>query len=75
MFKCPLLFLLIYSYRHNMQKVVYVLLQQHAEKYWQSDHDDEADEEIIGNTLLVKKRRGNKSSFASMRYTVQSSTI
>ncbi|KAG0838170.1 hypothetical protein G6F19_003283 [Rhizopus arrhizus] len=32
---------------HNMQKVVYVLLQQHAEKYWQSDHDDEADEEII----------------------------
>lgn len=26
-----------------MQKVVYVLLQQHAERYWQVDHDDDAD--------------------------------
>lgn len=26
-----------------MQKVVYVLLQQHAERYWQTDHDDESD--------------------------------
>ncbi|KAI9283156.1 kinase-like domain-containing protein [Sporodiniella umbellata] len=32
---------------HNMQKVVYVLLQQHAERYWQSDHDDEAEEELL----------------------------
>ncbi|KAJ8657249.1 hypothetical protein O0I10_007065 [Lichtheimia ornata] len=24
----------------NMQKVVYVLLQEHAERYWQNDHDD-----------------------------------
>lgn len=24
-----------------MQKVVYVLLQQHSERYWQRDHDDE----------------------------------
>jgi hypothetical protein len=24
-----------------MQKVVYVLLQQHSERYWQKDHDDE----------------------------------
>lgn len=24
-----------------MQKVVYVLLQQHAERYWQMDHDDD----------------------------------
>lgn len=23
-----------------MQKVVYVLLQEHAERYWQNDHDD-----------------------------------
>ncbi|CEG76507.1 Putative CAMK/CAMKL/BRSK protein kinase [Rhizopus microsporus] len=30
---------------HNMQKVVYVLLQQHAEKYWQAEHDDETDDE------------------------------
>jgi hypothetical protein len=28
-----------------MQKVVYVLLQQHAERYWQADHDDESEEE------------------------------
>lgn len=26
-----------------MQKVVYVLLQQHAEKYWQMEHDDDDD--------------------------------
>lgn len=32
-------------YRHNMQKVVYVLLQQHAERYWQADHDDESDDD------------------------------
>ncbi|KAI8370570.1 uncharacterized protein BYT42DRAFT_617113 [Radiomyces spectabilis] len=25
----------------NMQKVVYVLLQQHAERYWQMEHDDD----------------------------------
>lgn len=29
------------SIRHNMQKVVYVLLQQQAERYWQNEHDDE----------------------------------
>ncbi|CAO3600529.1 unnamed protein product [Absidia cylindrospora] len=29
------------SKEHNMQKVVYVLLQQHSEQYWQTDHDDE----------------------------------
>ncbi|CAO3585663.1 unnamed protein product [Absidia cylindrospora] len=29
------------SKEHNMQKVVYVLLQQHAERYWQNDHDEE----------------------------------
>ncbi|KAI8339439.1 kinase-like domain-containing protein [Chlamydoabsidia padenii] len=29
------------SKEHNMQKVVYVLLQQHSERYWQKDHDDE----------------------------------
>ncbi|CAO3649507.1 unnamed protein product [Cunninghamella blakesleeana] len=29
------------SKEHNMQKVVYVLLQQHAERYWQKDHDEE----------------------------------
>lgn len=28
-----------------MQKVVYVLLQQHAERYWQADHDDESDDD------------------------------
>ncbi|ORX51995.1 Pkinase-domain-containing protein [Hesseltinella vesiculosa] len=32
------------SKEHNMQKVVYVLLQQHAERYWQNDHDDDNDE-------------------------------
>ena len=26
-----------------MQKVVYVLLQQHAEEYWQMEHDDDDD--------------------------------
>ncbi|KAI9481141.1 MAG: kinase-like domain-containing protein [Benjaminiella poitrasii] len=31
---------------YNMQKVVYVLLQQHAERYWQADHDDESDEDM-----------------------------
>lgn len=34
--------------RHNMQKVVYVLLKQHSEKYWQADHGDEVDDEMIG---------------------------
>ncbi|ORZ15847.1 hypothetical protein BCR42DRAFT_451768 [Absidia repens] len=29
------------SKEHNMQKVVYVLLQQHSEQYWQIDHDEE----------------------------------
>ncbi|KAI9304917.1 hypothetical protein BJ944DRAFT_277982 [Cunninghamella echinulata] len=29
------------SKEHNMQKVVYVLLQQHSERYWQKDHDDD----------------------------------
>ncbi|KAI8086385.1 uncharacterized protein BX664DRAFT_282272 [Halteromyces radiatus] len=29
------------SKEHNMQKVVYVLLQQHSERYWQNDHDDD----------------------------------
>ncbi|KAF7732339.1 hypothetical protein EC973_005235 [Apophysomyces ossiformis] len=29
------------SKEHNMQKVVYVLLQQHAERYWQMDHDED----------------------------------
>jgi hypothetical protein len=33
-----------------MQKVVYVLLQQHAERYWQADHDDESDEDTEDNT-------------------------
>jgi hypothetical protein len=37
-----------------MQKVVYVLLQQHAERYWQADHDDESDEdEIDGNNTGI----------------------
>ncbi|KAL0089474.1 kinase-like domain-containing protein [Phycomyces blakesleeanus] len=30
------------SKEHNMQKVVYVLLQQHAERYWQTDHDEDS---------------------------------
>ncbi|KAH8550159.1 kinase-like domain-containing protein [Umbelopsis sp. PMI_123] len=28
---------------HNMQKVTYVLLQRHAEKYWESRHDEDED--------------------------------
>ena len=31
----------IFFSRPNMQKVVYVLLQQHAERYWQMEHGDE----------------------------------
>ncbi|KAG1443179.1 hypothetical protein G6F56_010770 [Rhizopus delemar] len=27
--------------KHNMQKVVYVLLQQHSERYWQACHEDD----------------------------------
>ncbi|KAI8880847.1 Pkinase-domain-containing protein [Backusella circina FSU 941] len=43
---------------HNMQKVVYVLLQQHAERYWQADHDDESDEdELDGNNTGTTRRR------------------
>ncbi|KAI8374779.1 kinase-like domain-containing protein [Blakeslea trispora] len=30
---------------HNMQKVVYVLLQRHADKHWQNEHNDESDDE------------------------------
>lgn len=37
--------LYFFSCRHNMQKVVYVLLQQHAERYWQADHDDESEDD------------------------------
>ncbi|ORY89975.1 hypothetical protein BCR43DRAFT_480777 [Syncephalastrum racemosum] len=33
------------SKEHNMQKVVYVLLQRHAEKYWQTEHDDEDEDD------------------------------
>ncbi|KAI7864862.1 hypothetical protein BDF14DRAFT_1987116 [Spinellus fusiger] len=33
------------SKEHNMQKVVYVLLQQHSERYWQTDHDEDGDYE------------------------------
>lgn len=32
-----------------MQKVIYVLLQQHAERYWQADHDDESDDDTEDN--------------------------
>lgn len=43
-----------------MQKVVYVLLQQHAERYWQADHDDESEEEpedaYPGSSFLNLKR-------------------
>ncbi|CAO3670236.1 unnamed protein product [Umbelopsis ramanniana] len=28
---------------HNMQKVTYVLLRRHAEKYWESRHDEDED--------------------------------
>jgi hypothetical protein len=38
-----------------MQKVVYVLLQQHAERYWQADHDDESDDDAE-DTYLGKLR-------------------
>ena len=28
-------------FRYNMQKVTYVLLQRHANNYWQIDRDDD----------------------------------
>lgn len=28
-------------YRYNMQKVTYVLLQRHANNYWQTERDDD----------------------------------
>ncbi|OBZ88240.1 Serine/threonine-protein kinase GIN4 [Choanephora cucurbitarum] len=30
---------------HNMQKVVYVLLQRHANRHWQAEHNDESDDD------------------------------
>lgn len=39
-----------------MQKVVYVLLQQHAEKYWQAEHDDETDDEGMSLFFFLIKR-------------------
>lgn len=43
-----------------MQKVVYVLLQQHAERYWQADHDDESEDDTEDTYS------GIKSSFFSL---------
>ncbi|KAI8641581.1 hypothetical protein BD408DRAFT_367923 [Parasitella parasitica] len=42
---------------HNMQKVVYVLLQQHAERYWQADHDDETDDDTEDAYSDAPRRR------------------
>ncbi|KAF1800640.1 hypothetical protein FB192DRAFT_1473040 [Mucor lusitanicus] len=42
---------------HNMQKVVYVLLQQHAERYWQADHDDESDDDTEDAYSDAPRRR------------------
>ncbi|KAI8996821.1 kinase-like domain-containing protein [Pilobolus umbonatus] len=42
---------------HNMQKVVYVLLQQHAERYWQADHDDETDDDVEDTYSDTPRRR------------------
>ncbi|GAA5816902.1 hypothetical protein MFLAVUS_010437 [Mucor flavus] len=42
---------------HNMQKVVYVLLQQHAERYWQADHDDESDDDAEDTYSDAPRRR------------------
>lgn len=30
-----------FYYRYNMQKVTYVLLQRHANNYWQTERDDD----------------------------------
>ncbi|KAI7896652.1 kinase-like domain-containing protein [Mucor mucedo] len=42
---------------HNMQKVVYVLLQQHAERYWQADHDDESEDDTEDTYSDAPRRR------------------
>ncbi|KAI8968362.1 hypothetical protein BDF20DRAFT_177117 [Mycotypha africana] len=42
---------------HNMQKVVYVLLKQHAERYWQADHADESDEDEESSSADPSRRR------------------
>ncbi|KAG1457306.1 hypothetical protein G6F46_007312 [Rhizopus delemar] len=42
---------------HNMQKVVYVLLKQHSEKYWQADHGDEVDDEMIDPSPLPRQHK------------------
>lgn len=32
---------MFYLFRYNMQKVTYVLLQRHANSYWQTERDDD----------------------------------
>jgi hypothetical protein len=40
---CVFIFISIvfYLHRYNMQKVTYVLLQRHANSYWQTERDDD----------------------------------
>jgi hypothetical protein len=40
-----------------MQKVVYVLLQQHAERYWQADHADDSDDDFEENSPGKNKNK------------------
>lgn len=42
-----------------MQKVVYVLLQQHAEKYWQMEHDDDEDDVLADGEMRYRDVRLN----------------
>ncbi|CDH53197.1 camk camkl gin4 protein kinase [Lichtheimia corymbifera JMRC:FSU:9682] len=45
----------------NMQKVVYVLLQQHAEKYWQMEHDDDEDDVLADGEMRYRDVRLNST--------------
>lgn len=53
-----------------MQKVVYVLLQQHAEKYWQMEHDDDDDVMADGEMRYRDVRLNCKYPFFSFQSVV-----
>ncbi|KAJ2956425.1 hypothetical protein NQZ79_g7748 [Umbelopsis isabellina] len=49
---------------HNMQKVTYVLLRRHAEKYWESRHDDDDESYIV--TLWKHPQDTSSRRYSSM---------
>lgn len=56
------------SKEHNMQKVVYVLLQRHAEKYWQTEHDDEDESDSPDDQQQQQQHANSRRRYRTITY-------